>query len=347
MDSKRKKTSHKNGIDRRQFLRIVAISGVAGLALKTGLTTQADMKTVSETQLLMGTLVNLTIVTSDTYSGRSSIRACLDHMSRLEAVLSRFQPQSQLSRLNRQGYLENADSALIEILEMSKKFSQLSDGAFDITILPILNLFTEIFAATTKPPSADQIARVQALVDYRNVIVAGKQVSFTQPGMGISLDGIAKGYIVDQGVDLLQKLGYNSVLVEAGGDLYASGRRNSGKDWNIGVQSPRNSSPDPMTRISIANQSAATSGDYIHTYSPDFNHHHIIDPRSGYSASELSSVTIVCPQTAAADALATAVMVLGLENGLRLAQSLPNCEALLVTKDLETYRSKNFPERRV
>ncbi|MFU8773917.1 MAG: FAD:protein FMN transferase, partial [Anaerolineales bacterium] len=251
-------------------------------------------------------------------------------------------PNSEVSILNRQGYLTRAASALIEILKLSKRFSQISGGAFDITIKPILDLFAQNHASNANLPSKEELTLAKTLVNYQNVIVEGDQVSFTKPGMEISLDGIAKGYIVDQGVSILRELGFDSILVEAGGDLYASGDRNPGKRWNIGVRSPRSASTELLTHVSITNQSAATSGDYMNTFSTDFNHHHIIDPHTGHSNTELSSVTVIYPHTVGADALATSIMVLGVDKGLELANSLPDCEAMLITKDLKTLQTDGF-----
>lgn len=339
MDLTDKHQSQRKVINRRQFLKIFAISGIAGLSLKLSSSMQVNLKTNSETRLLMGTLVNLTVVTADALTGKTAIQACFEHMSKLEAVLSRYNPNSEVSILNRQGYLTRAAPSLIEILKLSKTFSLMSGGAFDITIKPILDLYAQNHTSNANLPSKDELTLAKSLVDYHNVIVEGDQVSFTKPGMEISLDGIAKGYIVDQGVSILRQLGFDSILVEAGGDLYASGDRNPGMRWNIGVRSPRGVSTDLLTNISVTNQSVATSGDYMNTFSPDFNHHHIIDPHTGHSNKELSGVTVIYPHTAGADALATSIMVLGVDKGLELANSLPDCEAMLITKDLKTLQT--------
>jgi len=160
--------------------------------------------------------------------------------------------------------------------------------------------------------------------------------------MAITLDGIAKGYIVDAGTDVLTKLGFKNVFVEAGGDLMASGKKENDDPWKIGIQSPRQEQPGLLAKISVSDRAVATSGDYYQYFSADMRHHHIIDPRVGFSAPELASVTTVSEKAIHSDALATAVMVLGPEIGLRLIESLPTVEACLLTKNLEIVVSSGF-----
>ena len=133
----------KKSLSRRQFLQIVAVGGIAGLTTKFSLDTLSQEQIVSETRLLMGTVVNLKVVGADPKSAQAAIRAGLDRMAQLESVFSRFQPDSQLSQLNRAGFLMNADPALIEVVSESQKFSRLSNGAFDITVKPLLDLYQQ------------------------------------------------------------------------------------------------------------------------------------------------------------------------------------------------------------
>jgi thiamine biosynthesis lipoprotein len=160
--------------------------------------------------------------------------------------------------------------------------------------------------------------------------------------MSITLDGIAKGYIVDAGVGVLKRLGYQSVFVEAGGDLMATGAKESGAPWKVGVQSPRQEQSHMIASFDVSEQAVATSGDYMQFYSPDLVHHHIIDPRIGFSPSEIASSTVIASTCLQADALATAVTVLGIDKGLELINMLPDVEALLVAKDMQEYSSTGF-----
>lgn len=332
--------SGSNRITRRQFLQIIAAGSVASLALKFGVDKLTAAEMVSETRLLMGTVVNLSIISDDPVAARSAIRACLERMSELEAVLSRFQPDSQLSRLNRTGVVVEADAALLGMVRQSLELSELTDGAFDITVKPLLDLYQ---AETGLLPTAAQIRQALRLVGYRNIKLTDHQVGFRLPGMSLTLDGIAKGFIVDEGVAVLRQFGFANVMVEAGGDLMGMGEKTPHSPWRIGLQAPRAGMGDLMATFNIQDQAIATSGDYMQAFTPDFANHHIIDPRSGHSSPELASVSILAPTAAMADGLATAVMVMG-KAGLQLIEQLSSCEAYAVTKDSVVLKTSGFQE---
>jgi thiamine biosynthesis lipoprotein len=208
----------------------------------------------------------------------------------------------------------------------------LSQGAFDITVKPVLDAMRE---------SRSLSQGLKNLVDYRLLNITDNEISFAQSGMAVTLDGIAKGSVVDGGVAKLLQLGFESVLVEAGGDMMAKGTSN-GEMWKIGITHPR-SRTDYIAQVFIRDQAVATSGDYMNYFSADFTAYHIIDPRTGQSPSELASATVIAPKAAEADALSTTMMVLGVQDGLKLIEQLPGTAALLVTKDLHIYRSNSFP----
>jgi thiamine biosynthesis lipoprotein len=160
--------------------------------------------------------------------------------------------------------------------------------------------------------------------------------------MGVTLDGIAKGYIVDQGLMTLRQWGFSNTLVEAGGDLAATGVRAPGIPWRIGIQAARERGAEIVRSFSVTDQAVATSGDYLQAYSADLGLHHILDPQKGISSPELASATVIADSGAVADALATALMVMGSQRGLALIESLPSCEAYLVGKDLRVWHSPGF-----
>jgi FAD:protein FMN transferase len=322
-------------LSRRQFLQIIAMGGIAGATAKLSFDAWKRMESVTETRLLMGTIVNLTIVSDDVSRAHTAVRACLSQMEALEKVLSRFIPESQLSQLNRIGFLEQADPALLQVVAESLKISQLSSGAFDITIKPVL----DAAQADRTPTELERVA-----VGYQNLYIDGSRIAFLKPGMGITLDGIAKGYIVDRGVAVLQAHGFANIMVEAGGDLMTNGRRADGAAWKLGVAHPRPAGDSKsLASFSVTNQAVATSGDYLQTYTEDKSQHHIINPATGDSPPELASVTVVAPNAMLADALSTTVMVLGVQQGLRLVNTMSNTEALMVTKNGEFYQTGNFP----
>ena len=324
-------------ITRRDFLKIVAVGGAAGAALKLGLDTLPADEIISETRLLMGTVINIKAVGLDPGLAEAAINSCFARMSAHENVLSRFLPGSQLSELNQAGVTYDPHPALLTVLRQSQKLSQQTEGAFDVTIHPLLSLYQ----SSPTLPSGDTIQQALNLVNYRKLQVEESVLRFEQPGMSITLDGIAKGFIVDEGVAELQNFGFENVMVEAGGDLMALGKRAPHAPWKIGLQAPRAEMGNLLTALNIENQALATSGDYLQTFSPDFANHHIIDPRKGYSSPELASVSILAPSVMLADGLATAVMVMG---KLDLVEKLPHCEAFAVTKNADVLKTSGFKE---
>jgi thiamine biosynthesis lipoprotein len=282
----------------------------------------------------MGTLVNLTVVEEDEKIGRNALRATFTEMERLIALFDHRRPETPLARLNQTGYLANPSADLAAIVTLATRYSRITDGAFDISIKPLLDTWQ-----AGKP----DVAATRPLVDYRRIQVSATEIRLGQAGMALTLDGIGKGWVVDGGTAVLHAHGFPNVLVEAGGDLLAIGRRSDGYPWRIGVEHPRQAEAPPLATLSLTRQAVATSGDWQHSFTRDFRHHHILDPRTGESPTELASATVLAPTAADADALSTALMVLGSRAGLALIADLPHVEALVITKDLKTRHSAGFP----
>jgi thiamine biosynthesis lipoprotein len=326
-------------LSRRDFIKITAVAGgllVGGKLLADLLDDQAV--TVRETRLLMGTIINLAVVAESQTAGEAAMAATFAELERQISIFNYRDPASPLSILNRTGRLENPPAELVEVLEQSLAINAQTGGAFDVTIKPLLDLYQ---GAQPGLPADVAIRQALSLVGHSQLQVSRSLAAFALPDMAVTLDGIAKGYIVDAGTAELVRLGYPNVFVEAGGDLMASGTKAEQTPWKVGVQAPRQSG-SILASFNVSNQSAATSGDYLNYFTPDLVNHHIIDPRTGHSPAELASATIVSRQAARSDALATAVMVLGAESGLALVESLPGVECYLVTKDNRTLASAGF-----
>lgn len=326
-------------LSRRDFIKITAVAGgllVGGKLLSSLLDDQTV--TVRETRLLMGTIINLAVVAESQTAGEAAMAATFAELERQIAIFNYRDPASPISVLNRAGRLENPPAELIEVLKQSLAVSQQTDGAFDVTIKPLLDLYQ---SAQPGLPAADDIRQALGLVGHGQLLISADLVSLAQPGMAVTLDGIAKGHIVDAGTAELKRLGFPNVFVEAGGDLMASGAKAADTPWKVGVQAPRQSG-SILASFNVSNQSAATSGDYLNFFTPDLVNHHIIDPRTGLSPAELASVTVVSGEAARSDALATAIMVLGPASGLALVESLAEVECFLVTKDNRTVASSGF-----
>ncbi len=319
-------------MSRRQFLQITA---AAGLTLGVGYlsrTLRAQLTTIQETRVLMGTVVNLALVTEDKQEGERVVAAAFAEMERLIALFDHRQPDTPLARLNQTGQLTQAPPELIALIAQAIEYGRLTAGAFDISIKPLLD---------ARKAGATDWEEARQWVDYRQIKIAGSEIHFEVPGMGLTLDGIAKGRVVDGATALLRTNGFDNILVEAGGDLMGYGFNADDQPWQVGITHPRQS--NILSVLPVQAQAVATSGDYMNSFSHDFSLHHILDPRTGHSPTQIASATAIAPTATDADALSTALMVLGVEAGLALANGLPNVEALLIDKEMGLHRTSGFP----
>lgn len=289
----------------------------------------------------MGTVLNLTVYGVDRDSCEEALLQTIATMKALEAKLSRHMPGSELARLNQAAVLDQPSEDLIKVLAMADDLSKKSSGAFDVTILPLLHLHERI-RGTNDHPDPQQLASARRLVGYEKISRIDQEIRLKVAGMGISLDGIGKGYIVDQGVAALKQRGFTNVYVEAGGDLMVSGKKEAAVPWRIGIRNPRPQHNQRLVTVAVSDKAVATSGDYLQAFTPDLRHHHIIDPRSGFSPPELASCTVTAPSVAMADGLATALMVLGKNDALDLIEPMQGCEAYMVDKNLQHFNTTGF-----
>ena len=328
-------TEQQRGLPRRQALRITAVAGVSvalGGGLIRSLVERASLHRVRETRVQLGTIVTVTIVHPEAEEARAMVAAAFTEMERLEGILSRHRSSTPMASLNRAGVLFSAPSELVQVTVRALEYSRLTDGAFDVTVAPLLDLYAGAARAGDALPERDRIEEALAQVDYRKVHVTGNDIVFEKPGMALTLDGIAKGYVVDRTVGVLAEAGAQRVMVDAGGDIASMAAASSDDPWRVAIQDPREANGS-LGLLHLRGQCVASSGDYIQTYTEDRQHHHILDPRTGTSPEHVSAATVVANSAMEADALSTAVFVLGPESGLALLERLPGVEGMIVTKD--------------
>jgi len=328
--------------DRRAMLRILAVGGAAGVAWKLGLFSRDGAGPVTRTRVLLGTWIHLTVLGEDRDEAAAAAEATLERMATLERQLSRYRADSEVSQLNRTGRLDQASPELVALLTLASRISDLGDGAFDVTIQPVVDLYRDRRGDQLEAPRPGEIERALDSVGRRALSLQGRSIALLRDGMSITLDGIGKGYIVDRGVEILRSRGFGDVFVEAGGDLVASGDKGTDGAWRVGIRHPR---PGLTLHSSFhaRDVAVATSGDYMQPFTDDYRQHHILDPRSGRSSPELASSTVLAPDAATADALATLTMVLGPARGQELLEGLSGVEGCFIAKDLQVTRTTGFP----
>jgi len=295
------------------------------------------VKAHSGVHLVMGTFARVTVIAPDSRAGAKCIEAALAEIRKVDELMSDFKEGSEISRVNANAFARpvKVGPATFEVLQRSIEISNLTDGAFDITVGPLVKLFRTA-RDTGKAPTPEQIADAKARVGYEKLVLndAEKTVRFTVEGMSLDLGGIAKGYAVDKAIEVMQQHGALGAMVDIGGDVRCFGTPPKGKEtWTIGLQDPNSDGgPGLLLKLKIENAAVTTSGDYQQYAIIDGKKQsHILDRKTGKSVQGLASVTIIAQNATTADALATAVTVTGPKKGLDLIESIPSTEAFLIS----------------
>ena len=296
------------------------------------------------TQFIMGTLVEITVREPDQEKAQLAISLAFDEMRRLEKLMSTHLVDSEISRLNAIAGGKSSLPVSPEVLEVILRgihWGNESGGALDISIGPASNLW-RFDDENPSIPDSQRLAQAVRLVNFREIEINKSNVRLKQPGMSLQLGAIAKGYAVDKAMAVLQNNGIRHTLINAGGDLKVMGQRKDGQPWSIGLQHPRQ--PEKLiASFALADSAVATSGDYQKYFMKEnTRYHHILDPANGMPAKGVISATIVAKTVMDADALATAIFVLGPKKGMALVDSLDGVEGMMVTASGTTLFSKNF-----
>jgi thiamine biosynthesis lipoprotein len=284
----------------------------------------------SREEVIMGTSVRVELWTEDRAAGDAAIAAVMGRMHHIDETMSPFKRESELTRINR----DAADrpvpisGPMYDIIARSIEFSELSEGAFDITFASVGHLYDYRLRIH---PSEDQLARARGAIGYRNLVLdpQGRTIRFARPGVRIDLGGFAKGLAVDDGAAILRSRGIRNAIVTAGGDSHILGDRR-GRPWAIGIRDPRKA--DRMVAVlPLEDVALSTSGDYERYFEQDgIRYHHVIDPATGRSAGGVRSVTVVAPDGLTSEALTKSVFVMGVDRGMRLVESLDGVDAVVV-----------------
>ncbi|MGH7701331.1 MAG: FAD:protein FMN transferase [Gemmatimonadales bacterium] len=290
----------------------------------------------------MGTLVAVSALDRTPERAEDGIGRAFGEMERLIAIFSRFEEASALTTLNDAGRLDRPPAELAHVVARALRYHAVTGGAFDVTVAPLVNLFRErLGGPRPAAPSDGEIDDALALVGAGHVRASPRDIRFDRAGMGITLDGIAKGSIVDAMADALRGGGIRRFLINAGGDIRTGGAGAGGRPWTIGVRDPRMSGGFPDT-IHVMDAAVATSGGYESSFDPERRFHHIVDARTGRSPNRSASVSVVAPTTMAADALATAAFVMEPAAAVALVDSLAGCECLILDPEGHERRSAGW-----
>lgn len=294
---------------------------------------------------LMGSAFIFKAIHPDKENCIRAINLAIREVRRIEALISSWQESSQTTLVNNHAGIRpvKVDWELFRLIQRSLKVSTLSEGSFDITFASADRIWR--FDGSMKAmPAPEEVAASVAKIDFRKIILNPEDTTVYLPekGMKIGFGGIGKGYAANRAKAVMEKMGIQNGLVNAGGDLICWGKNLGGKDWHIGITDPLDKSK-MIAWLVINDLAVVTSGDYErYTLIDGRRFAHIIDPKSGYPVQGVASVSIFCPDTELADALATAVFVMGPEKGIQLLERLRGIEGMLVDHEGRIFSSKGL-----
>ena len=290
----------------------------------------------------MGTRIHVELWSEQRAAGEAAIDAVMRDMERIDAAMSTYKADSEVSRVNAGAARApmRISRELFDLLTTAVEYSRITDGAFDITYASVGFMYD--FRRRQKPTEAEIEAALPA-VNYRNLELDPRRrtVHFSRPGVRIDLGGIAKGHAVDRGIAILQQRGIRHALVSAGGDSRIIGDR-FGKPWIVGIRHPDHKD-QVIARIPLVDTAISTSGDYERYFDENgVRYHHIIDPATGHPASKVRSATILAPTATRTDGLSKTAFVLGPEAALAIYNGLGDVDAILVAPDGRVLYSKGL-----
>jgi thiamine biosynthesis lipoprotein len=315
----------------------------------SGAKAEEDMKESSRSEFLMDTFVSVRAVGPNP---EQATQAAFSEMERIESLMSRYIPDSDVSCIN-----EGAGGGPVKVseetfcvIEEAIKCASLTNGAFDITIGPLMDVWG-FGAKDPAIPDTGEIEQACSLVGWELLELdpVNRTVRLPIQGMSIDLGGIAKGYAAREGARILREHGISHALIDAGGNIVTVGFRPDGEPWKIGIRNPRGESIEDTIgpTLSIVNGAVATSGDYERFFVHDGRRcHHILHPDTGMPVESAQSVTVLADDSLYADMLSTAVFVLGPDEGMEFIDNLDGVSAMIVDSDGNVLFSKGFPEMR-
>jgi len=321
-------------------LGLGSVAALAGFGAVASVARARELQAYTLSGRALGTKVSLLALDTNADRAQAALAAALAEIQGVDALMSIYRDDSEVTALNRAGAVSRPDARLVEALRYSQDLAERTGGAFDVTVQPLWDAYTKA-KAQGGLPSDETVRAADALVNWRDLAVSDEAVRLARPGMAITLNGVAQGYAADRALDAVRRHGVEHALIDAG-EFDALGRKQNGKPWVLGVQDPRDGEKI-AARFGMDGRALATSGDYETWFTPDFVNHHIFDPKTGHSPLELASASVLAPTAMQADGLSTAFMVLGAERSLALAATLPGVDALLIGKNGQRWQTPGLP----
>ncbi|WP_304082540.1 FAD:protein FMN transferase [Maridesulfovibrio ferrireducens] len=342
----------KNRFSRRSFMKTLAATGIGAAFVSTPVAAAMRIASamrigdkrykVSETRFLMGTYVAITALHESKDAAEQATAKAFAEIDRLAALFDRHQSSTPVSVLNETGRLTDVAPELFYVMKKAQTFNSCSKGAFDATVLPVV----EMLSKHANPKGQINLTRNDLddaldLVDSDALKISNREIYFDKQGMAVTLDGIGKGFIVDCASEILSANGVINHLINAGGDIRAGGERSKGQPWIVAIEDPAKKGNYPAV-IQLKDAAVATSGGYEVYFDADRFHHHVVDPRTSVSPTQILSVSVIAPTVMQADALSTSAFVMTPQNSINFVNEQKNSECLIVNALEKKLSSKNW-----
>ncbi|WP_291327527.1 FAD:protein FMN transferase [Desulfovibrio sp. UCD-KL4C] len=337
---------------RRSFMDVLAATGIGSSLVSTPVAAAMRIANamrigdsrykICETRFLMGTYVSITALHESKDVAEHATAMAFEEIDRLSALFDRHKSNTPVSELNRTGKLTDVAPELFYVMKKAQIFNNCSNGAFDATVLPVVNMMrNQANPSGHIDLNKSDLDEALSLVDSKGLQISNRKISFDKQGMAVTLDGIGKGFIVDSASEILAANGVTNHLINAGGDIRAGGERSKGQPWIIAIEDPAKKGNYPAV-IKLKDAAVATSGGYEVYFDAEKLHHHVIDPRTALSPTQSLSVSVTARTVMEADALSTSAFVMDSQNGINFVNSQNSNECLIVKSSGEKLSSKKW-----
>lgn len=334
----------------RKKLISIFLGALLIISLIYSISINRNEESISNTYYNLGTINEVTLYDVNKKTGEKILEECGSILMDIDNKMSNTIKSSDVSKINK-----NAGKAYTKVskdtyyvIKKSIEFSNISNDTFDISVGPLIDLWS-IGTDNAKVPNKEEIENILPLVDYSKILLNDENLSvkLSEENMKIDLGGIAKGYAADKIYDYLKSENIKSAIINLGGNILTLGSKNNDQPFSIGIQDPTMPRGNSIGNIKVSNKSVVTSGIYERYIEKDNKiYHHMLNPHTGYPfENNLNSVTIVSDESIICDALSTTTFGLGLDNGMKLIESLNNVDAIFITKNKKIYLSSNLKDK--
>lgn len=341
-----------SSFSRRSFMKVLAATGIGGSLVSTPVAAAMRIANAMrigdsrykfcETRFLMGTYVAITALHESKDVAEHATAMAFAEIDRLAALFDRHKSNTPVSYLNETGKLTDVAPELFYVMKKAQLFNNCSSGAFDVTVLPVVDMFRSHANPDGRIDlNRSDLSEALTLVDSKALNISNRKISFEKQGMAVTLDGIGKGFIVDSASEILSANGVTNHLINAGGDIRAGGERSNGQPWIIAIEDPAKKGNYPAV-IQLKDAAVATSGGYEVYFDAEKSHHHVVDPRTALSPTQSLSVSVTARTVMEADALSTSAFVMNPQNSISFVNEQEKSECLIVKSSGKKLNSNNW-----